>query len=64
MRQVGYLQRLYPDARSTEHKIMITMFITVIVTHFFTKTLILLKPLTYQIYNNIFPLLSLPEQKL
>jgi len=33
MRQVGYLQRLYRDARSTEHKIHVFLFADALQVH-------------------------------
>ena len=41
VRQVGYLQRLYRDARSTEHKIHFTQFLMKIILEQYTTAIVL-----------------------
>jgi hypothetical protein len=41
VRQVGYLQRLYRDARSTEHKIHVTQFLMIIILEQYTTAIVL-----------------------
>jgi hypothetical protein len=43
VRQVGYLQRLYRDARSTEHKIVKTLLAATLIPHAWTLRILFVR---------------------
>jgi len=43
LRQVGYLQRLYRDARSTEHKIVKTLLAATLIPHAWTLRILFVR---------------------